>query len=338
MSRILRRVPRWLPGLLLSLLAIAILAVVVPWEAVALAFSRMDWRLFPLFAVGYFASVTCRSMVSRTLLKRVPTLRQSFITLMQGYLLNNILPLRLGELGRAFLLSNQTGLGTLQVFSTVVIERVYDLAISASLLLVTLPLVLQSDWLRPVAFATLAIVLLALFSLYLMARYRDRLHGLITQLGARFRLVKRYILPGLDSFLRGLAALTDARVFAPSLGWMTINWAIGSAAYFALLRAFVPGAPFWWILFVLGVVSLGAALPSAPAALGVFEGSIVAALALLGVDSGTALAFAVTWHAFHFAATLITGLYGFAEEGQGLMDTYHRLLRRGSERAGEGLP
>ena len=49
------------------------------------------------------------------------------------------------------------------------------------------------------------------------------------------------------------------------------------------LVAFVPEAPYWWILFVLGVVSLGAALPSAPASLGVFEGSIVAALALLGL-------------------------------------------------------
>jgi hypothetical protein len=257
---------------------------------------------------------------------------------MQGYLLNDILPLRLGELGRAFLLASQTGLGTLQVFSTIVIERAYDLAIAASLLLVSLPLVVQIGWLRPAAFATLGVVLLALFSLYLMARFRAGLERFVTRLGGRVRFVERYILPGFDSFLRGLSALTDVRVFGLSLGWMVANWAIGSAAYFALLRAFVPEAPFWWILFVLGAVSLGAALPSAPAALGVFEGSIVAALALLGVDAGTALAFAVTWHAFHFAVTLVIGLYGFAEESQSLMGTYRRLLNRGTGTAGESLP
>jgi uncharacterized protein (TIRG00374 family) len=338
MARTLKRLPRWLPGALLSLVAIAILAVVVPWNAVGLAFSRMNWRLFPLFVLGYFVSVTCRAMVSRTLLKRVPTLRQSFITLMQGYLLNDILPFRLGELGRAFLLASQTRLGTLQVFSTIVIERVYDVAFSAGLLLVTLPLVVQIGWLRPVAFAALGVVLLALFSLYLMARFRAGLERFAARLGGRFHFVARYILPGLGSFLRGLSALTDAKVFGLSLAWMAANWAASSVAYFALLCAFVPGAPFWWILFVLGAVSLGAALPSAPASLGVFEGSIVAALALLGVDAGTALAFAVTWHAFHFAVTLFIGLYGFAEERESLMDIYRRLLQRGATTAGESLP
>jgi glycosyltransferase 2 family protein len=331
-----KRLPRWLPGALLSLIAILILAFTVNWNAVGLAFSHMNWRLFPLFVVGYFISVTCRAMVSRTLLKRVPTLRMAFITLMQGYLLNNILPFRLGELGRAFLLGNQAKLGTLQVFSTIVIERAYDLAISASLLLVTLPLVIQTDWLKPVADITLVIVLLALFSLYLMARYQARLQSLVARLGGRFHFVRRFVLPGLDSFLRGLSALTEARVFGMSLLWMAATWAIGAAGYYALLLAFVPGAPFWWILFTLAAVSLGAALPSAPAALGVFEASIVAALSLLGVDAGTALAFAVTWHAFHFGVTLVIGLYGFGEEGQSLMNTYRQLSSRRTQEPGAG--
>jgi uncharacterized protein (TIRG00374 family) len=267
----------------------------------------------------------------------VPTLRQSFITLMQGYLLNNILPFRLGELGRAFLLASQTGLGTLQVFSTIVIERAYDLAIAASLLLASLPLLIRTDWLRPVAYATLGLVLVGLFSLYLMARFRNGLHRFVARVGERMRFVHRFIVPGLDSFLNGLSALTDARVFAESLGWMAVTWSLGAAAYFVLLRAFVPEAQPWWMAFTLGAVSLGAALPSAPASLGVFEGAIVAALALLGVEVGTALAFAVTWHAFHVGVSLIIGLYGFAEEGDSLMETYRRLAHRGSEMPGEDL-
>jgi uncharacterized protein (TIRG00374 family) len=333
----MRRLPRWLPGVLLSLIAIAILAYAVPWNAVALAFSQMNWRLFPLFALGYFASLTSRAMVSRTLLKGVPTLRQSFITMMQGYLLNNILPFRLGELGRAFLLASQTGLGTLQVFSTIIIERAYDLAIAASFLLATLPLVIQTGWLKPVAYTTLGVVLLGLLSLYLMARFHESLHRFVAGLGRRIHLVERFIVPGLDSFLRGLSALTDARVFAVSLGWMGLNWALGAVAYFALMRAFIPDAQPWWMIFTFGVVSLGAALPSAPAALGVFEAAIVGALALLGVDAGPALAFAVTWHLFHVVASTVIGLYGFAEEGDSLLETYRRLSRRRSEAPEEGL-
>jgi hypothetical protein len=45
----------------------------------------------------------------------------------------------------------------------------------------------------------------------------------------------------------------------------------------------------------------------------------------------------VTWHLFHVAASTVVGLYGFAEEGESLMETYRRLARRRSDAPEEGL-
>ncbi len=56
------------------------------------------------------------------------------------------------------------------------------------------------------------------------------------------------------------------------------------------------------------------------------EGAVVAALGLLGVSSGIALAYAVTHHVMHIIYSSFIAMYGFSREGIGLMEMYDRLL------------
>jgi hypothetical protein len=63
----------------------------------------------------------------------------------EGYLLNNFLPFRLGELGRAFLLSRKSGMKFAEILPTIFIERAVDLAFSAAILLISLPYVVGSN-------------------------------------------------------------------------------------------------------------------------------------------------------------------------------------------------
>ena len=281
----LRDARRWLPGVIVSLVAIAALFYLVDWRAVVLAFTALDWKVVPFFIALYLASTSSRAMASRTLLENRPTFPQSYIAMMQGYLLNNLLPLRLGELGRAFLLGRKINVSMFHVLSTIIIERVIDLAMAAALTILVLTRVVAMDWVKPVAYTTLTVVVIGLFSLALMAQFRTRLHSLMETIAGRIGLVRRYLLPIFDSLLDGLSALTSIRGTALTFGWMGLAWAFGVTNYWVLLRGFVPDAPFWWALFVIGLASFGVALPSAPAALGVFEGAIVAALVLLGRPS-----------------------------------------------------
>jgi glycosyltransferase 2 family protein len=327
----LRDARRWLPGVIISLIAIAVLFYLVDWRAVVLAFTTLDWRVVPFFIALYFASTSSRAMASRTLLENRPTFPQSYIAMMQGYLLNNLLPLRLGELGRAFLLGRKINVSMFHVLSTIIIERVIDLAMAAALTILVLPRVLAMDWVKPVAYSTLTLVVIGLVSLAVMARLRTSLHAWMERLAGRVALVKRYLMPIFDSLLDGLSALTSLRGTALTFGWMGLAWAFGIANYWVLLRGFVPNVPFWWTLFVLGIASFGVAIPSAPAALGVFEGAIVAALVLLGVPSGTALAYAILLHFFHIVISSIFGFYGFAKDGESLMGMYGKLSNRNQE-------
>jgi uncharacterized protein (TIRG00374 family) len=334
----LRDARRWLPGVLISLIAIALLFYLVDWHAVVMAFTKLDWRVVPFFIALYFASTASRAMASRTLLENRPTFSQSYIAMMQGYLLNNLLPLRLGELGRAFLLGRKINVSMFHVLSTIIIERVIDLAIAALVTIVVLPRVVAMDWVKPVAYTTLTIVVIGLLSLAVMARLRPTLKQWIERLAGRVSLVKRYLLPIFDSLLDGLSALTSLRGTALTFGWMGLSWFFGVTNYWSLLRGFVPDAPYWWGMFVIGIVSFGAALPSAPAALGVFEGAIVAALVILGVPASTALAYAILLHFFHIIISGIIGFYGFARDGESLMGMYGKLANSSREQPSQENP
>ena len=102
-------------------------------EALRLA----DFRFIILGALVSLIWLVVRALAWKALVADRATLSQTFLTINEGYLLNNFLPFRLGEVARAFLLGNKTGLGFWQVFPTVVIERFMDLGMAVGLLLVS---------------------------------------------------------------------------------------------------------------------------------------------------------------------------------------------------------
>jgi hypothetical protein len=95
---------------------------------------------------------------------------RAFYTINEGYLLNNILPFRLGEVARAFLMSRKAGVNFWQVVPSILIERALDLAIAAGLFLATLPFVIGVSWAREAAIGIGIVVLEGLGLIYLLAR------------------------------------------------------------------------------------------------------------------------------------------------------------------------
>jgi uncharacterized protein (TIRG00374 family) len=326
----MKDVKRWLPGTLISLIAIGLLIRAVDWKIAADAIKALDWRYAAFFTIFYFLSTGSRAMTSRILLANKPTWLDSFLAMNQGYLLNNVLPLRLGELGRAFLLGRKIGLSTFHVLSTVLLERAYDLAFAAMMLIGSLPFVIgdKVPWAKPAAYWTLSLVAVGLLSLHLMARFRIPLRDWADRVFGRIAFLQKHILPQMDAFLDGLEALTSIGRFAQVTFWMSMVWFFGTINYYVLLLGFVPHAPLYGSIFNMGAASLGIAIPSAPAAVGVFEGAMVAALSVIGISSGTAVAYALTLHILHIIYSGIIGLIGFAREGQSLTGFYEQLSNR----------
>lgn len=317
-----------LPGLLVSAAALALVLALIDLDELLAAVQQADLRLLIGGGLITLPWLVLRGLFWRTLLQEKASYKDVFLTLNEGYLLNNLLPFRLGEVGRAFLLGRKAGLGFWQVFSTILIERSIDLVVTAGLFLGILPFVAGAGWARQATIFTGGVFGLGLLLIYLLARNRTHLLGLVERLGARWPLVQRLAGQRLSAFLDGLAVLTDLRRFLIALGWCLLNWVLGVTQYWVLLLAFFPDANLTWAAFALGAGALGLAAPSSPGAVGVFEAAMVGALALFSLAPSPVAAFAFSAHLFNFLITGLIGGYALSKEGETLGSLYHRLRSR----------
>lgn len=256
------------------------------WRAIQLA----DYKLVGLAVLLSLVWLAVRSLVWRSLLQERASFWLVFRAINQGYLLNNLLPFRLGELGRAFLLSRKAGMRLFFVLSTIVLERTFDLLMAIILLFSTLPFVVGVEWARHASSGVALFVLVMLGGLYLIARHPDLLLRLFAIFQKRLPFLERFGHTAVEAFIQGLATLTDWRRFVLVSGLVLLNWGVGILQYHLYIRAFFPEAQWLWSVFSLGVISLGLAAPSSPASVGVAEMAAVGALSAFNLNPSTALA------------------------------------------------
>ena len=249
------------------------------------------------------------------------------MTLSEGYLLNNFLPFRLGEIGRGFLLSRKCDLAFAQILPTIVIERAVDLVFTAAIFLAALPFVVGAGSADRVAALLGVVIVLGLVFLYVLARNRQPAMDLFHKWSARWPALQHFGGGLLESFLLGLGALTDGWLFARFLFWMTLNWGIAIVNYYLIIRAFFPQALLTWGMFGLGAAAFGGAVPSLPGAVGTFEGAFGGALTLLTGDQSTSLAVALTSRFLNYLTSVALGGYALAREGQTLSGIYQQLVK-----------
>jgi uncharacterized protein (TIRG00374 family) len=243
--------------------------------------------------------------------------------------------LRLGELGRAYLLGRKAELPFMEVLSTIVVERVLDVAFTVTVLLLAVPFVVGAAAARQIAVVFGVLVVVGLAVLYLLARNREWAMGWFDRTTARWPKLQKQGGQFLAPLFSGLAVLTDGWLFLRFLVWMTLNWTFAVAQFFLMIMAFFPHAPFIWSMWGLGAAAFGGAIPSLPGALGTYEAALGGALALVSKEPGPSLAVAVLAHFFNYIITGLFGAYAFSTEGETLMSIYRQLRRRREEEASQ---
>jgi glycosyltransferase 2 family protein len=311
-----------LPGLIISAISLAVVFYFADIQVLFTALQQADYRLVLAGLLTSLVWLLVRGLAWRTLLQDKATYRAVFFTLNEGYLMNNILPFRLGEVGRAFLMGRKSRLGFWQVLSSILIERSLDLALAAGLLLVTIPFVVGAQWALQGAVISGTLVVVALFLLFYLARRRDWTEKRYNSVRQRFPLVQKVGGERFPAFLNGLSVLTERGYFLKALIWMVLDWVIAVFQYYLVLLAFFPNAPILWAAFALGVAAIGIAAPSSPGAIGVMEAAIVGALSLFNLDLSVALAFALTVHIMQYLLTGVLGAYGLARDGETIRGLY----------------
>lgn len=320
-------------ALAVSGLAIFLLLRQIDLHALYSALLSLTPAAFLLILACFTVGLLVRGMVCWLILGRDFKFSSAFWAMNVGYLLNNILPLRLGEVGRAVLLVRH-GKGKHnypEVFAAIVTERMMDLMVGSLFFLATLPMVVGESSLKTVVFVTAALMLVMSAVIVLSASRRERVLG---WLDARFgtkKLAREKILPALDHLLQGFQIFLKPKLFLSAFFLLAISWGMSMVEFGILQHAILGNSQWWWPLMITPASAFVNALPAAPAGLGVFEAGVVAAYSLVGVGKAEALALALVVHGVQVILPIFLGMIGIYLMGENL-GSLVRSSREGVER------
>lgn len=277
------------------------------------ALRSANYAFLPISIAATFCSYLLRTARWQHILapaQQVPV-RQLYGPLMIGFMANNLLPARMGELVRAHSVGRSVGLSRTLALGTIALERVFD-----GLALVTILGTLALLGVLPAAGGPLGYVAAALFIGVTIAAWL-----LIAKQELAFRIFRTLVrpLPGTiadfaeqraQSFTSGLRVLHEPRTLLTVIVVSAAVWTCETLSYYALIVGFGDslgiGAALPAAFFLTVVVNLGIMVPAAPGYVGTFETAAIAALAPFGVAAETALALAIVAHAVQWL--LVTGI------------------------------
>lgn len=267
------------------------------------------------------AGLVTRAQRWRVLLGYGLPLRRSFSIVNVSYLVNGILPLRMGEVARIFLATRaRPPVPVLKSASSIIVERMLDLL--AVLVLLGLALAaaptLPEDYRTAARFA-LAVLVVGFSVLIVLASRRAWAQAITAWVVQRMPPLQRLNLAAwLDHFLDGLAPLTRPRLLVLSLFWTAISWGFSVAAGYIIMLAFFEAGDWAATALYIAAAAFVIAVPAVPGNIGTYEWAIMLALSALGYGDptdSTLVSFAVVVHGLNLAVYAVMGVIGFVQEG-----------------------
>lgn len=322
----MKAVKYWRAGLLgviASLLAVYFIAsqmkdVGLMWAALRSA--DYGWVLVSMGVI--VAGLFARGARWRALLGGgLPFVRAFSITNV-SYLVNGVLPLRIGELARAYLAAQvRPPIPVMKAVGTIVVERLIDVLAVLIILALALSAGPLPEELHAAALFFAPAVVVGFAFLILFANQRVRVLKLAERVMGRIPVLQRRAwLVWLEHFLEGLTPLTQPSALAQVLALAAASWACSLLSGYLLMIAFFGQGDWATTCLFTGAASLAVAVPAVPGNLGTYEASILLALGAMGFGepAATAVAFAIAVHAVNLLVNSALGVYGFIQEGVSL--------------------
>jgi hypothetical protein len=274
----------------------------------ALRSSDYLW-LLPALAAFAFATLA-RALRWRSLFapRRRPALGAVANAMMVGYLYNNILPARAGEVARVLVLRNRAGTQSAEILGTVVLERLYDVLGILVIFFAASPWLPSVSWLGAAALAAVILALAIAAAALALAIYGERPLRLILRPLRRLGLFSGERLERIVTELtEGLSGLRHRGVALVAFAWTILAWLLSAlSAYFVSVAFGLHLSPACGILVTVAI-GVGMILPSPPAAVGVFEGATLIALSAYSLPHSVALPYALVLHLVNFLPFIAVG-------------------------------
>jgi glycosyltransferase 2 family protein len=295
------------------------------------------WWIVPT-AILLVTTFLLRTLRWQLILKNIGTLNyaQAFHPLMIAFMMNCVLPGRVGELARPVLLRQKHGIAITTGLATVAAERIFDIFMLISLFALVFTTIagrpdLDSDYfgfhlsssvLRSVALGMirLSVALLVAIALLTVAATRRWIIALVTRVGrglaaiippakTRIERLTLFVIHIIENFAIGLSMVRDPQRMLACLGLTIAIWGLTAFSYLVFAKG-CPGInlSFMELTTVMVVICFAIALPSVPGFWGLWEAGGVFALSIFGVAQKDGLGFILLNHAVQLFPVIAIGL------------------------------
>ncbi len=293
-------------GLVISLVLLYFSLKGLDAKAIFDTLKKTDYRLAMLPFVFISGSVILASFKWQKISGHNVRLSDTLISLIIGLFVNNVLPARLGEVARGYVLSTRKGISFTYAISTVFVDRIFDLT---GLLLITflffpkhrLPENVSQAIYILIGLLTSCIILLIVFS-------REKLSGAIAgrlnkiQKPFIAKLAKRIV--EIQGNLKRIQSPLNVILYIliAFLQWLSMS----AALYFAMLTLGIH-MKFTYAPFVCALLNMGLTIPSSPGYIGVYQFLLVYLLSIFGIPKYEGFTVSILFHASWYIPYNIAG-------------------------------
>ena len=321
---------------LLSVAILVALGMRLDWSVLWSELGKIRWSFIPLLVLITLATFWVRALRWRHLLPggaSVSRVRLFEATLV-GFTATFILPLRVGEILRPWVLSRWQPVKFSAGLASVVIERAFDALTLLVLLGFTLaklesvpPLVSAgAKVIAVLAVAILIVMVAAYLGATHLVRWGERMIMVI--FGKRLPKTADRLVAMVEDFLSGLRGISSLKDLLWSIFWSVVLWVLLVMIYQVGLWSFGVEASIWVGVTICVMIALAVAAPGAPGFVGTFQLGCVIALAIFGYPEEFGVAYSIILHAIQAVTVVISGFIILHRRGLQLSDIHKRAVER----------
>lgn len=224
-----------------------------------------------------------------------------------------VLPLRLGELARPYLVKQETGAPISSSLGAAAVERTVD-GLLVTLLFFVTTFALPSTYEVPAGIKAGGIGSLVLFAsatVVIVAGLiaKDWVMSLLRRIGTPISpTLTDKALTLLDAFIEGCRSLPDVRTVLAVLVCTLIYWLANGLGYYLIMIGFGWDLPLVAPFFLISILVIAIMIPAAPGFLGTFQGAILAGLTVFGFDATASAAYGMVVYPLTVLVVLAFGL------------------------------
>ncbi|MDR3049654.1 MAG: flippase-like domain-containing protein [Elusimicrobiota bacterium] len=240
-------------------------------------------------------------------IKKTPVLKNFPYTVL-GFFMNNLIPLRIGELIRAKVTGERLSISRSGALATIVIERFLDIFVFIAAFFLIMHALNFPEFIKKTFYICAFVFGGSFIVLFIISIYNKNALSLISKFPLPLK-IKSLVLSFIDKFIGGLVVLKNIKVLIGASFFSIVVWTIESSIFIISAYACGFNLSLSEALFVVIIIGIGAILPTAPGFVGAFEFMGITALSALGIGKDQAFVCVVTYHFTGLLSISILGLF-----------------------------